>query len=77
MARQAALSMGFSRQEYWSGLLFPPPVIECEVSEVSEVNTLSCVGLVATCGLYLNRLLRPWDFPGKGTGKSCHFLLQN
>ena len=21
----APLSMGFSRQEYWSGLLFPPP----------------------------------------------------
>ena len=24
-ARQAPLSMGFSRQEYWSGLPFPPP----------------------------------------------------
>ena len=24
-ARQAPLSMGFSRQEYWSGLLFPSP----------------------------------------------------
>ena len=23
--RQAPLSMGFSRQEYWSGLPFPPP----------------------------------------------------
>ena len=23
--RQAPLSMGFSRQQYWSGLLFPPP----------------------------------------------------
>ena len=22
---QASLSMGFSRQEYWSGLPFPPP----------------------------------------------------
>ena len=22
---QPPLSMGFSRQEYWSGLLFPPP----------------------------------------------------
>ena len=21
-------------------------------------------------------LLRPWDFPGKGTGVGCHFLLQ-
>ena len=24
-ARQAPLSMGFSRQEYWSGLSCPPP----------------------------------------------------
>ena len=26
VAHQAALSMGFSREEYWSGLPFPPPV---------------------------------------------------
>ena len=25
VARQAPLPMGFSRQEYWSGLPFPPP----------------------------------------------------
>ena len=25
VARQAALSMGFSRQEYWGGLPCPPP----------------------------------------------------
>jgi len=25
VARQAPLSMGFSRQEYWSGLACPPP----------------------------------------------------
>ena len=25
VAHQTALSMGFSRQLYWSGLLFPPP----------------------------------------------------
>ena len=25
IARQAPLSMGFSSQEYWTGLLFPPP----------------------------------------------------
>ena len=25
VARQAPLSMGFPRQEYWSGLPFPPP----------------------------------------------------
>ena len=27
IAHQALLSMGFSRQEYWSGLPFPPPRI--------------------------------------------------
>ena len=25
VARQAPLSMGFTRQEYWSGLSYPPP----------------------------------------------------
>ena len=25
VARQAPLSMGFPRQEYWNGLQFPPP----------------------------------------------------
>ena len=25
VAHEAPLSMGFSRQEYWSGLLFPSP----------------------------------------------------
>ena len=28
VAHQAPLSMGFSRQEYWSGLLLPSPGIE-------------------------------------------------
>ena len=28
VAHQAPLSMGFSRQEYWSGLPFPPPRIK-------------------------------------------------
>ena len=30
-ARLAPLSMGFSRQEYWSGLPFPPPAPSCFV----------------------------------------------
>ena len=45
MARQAPLSMGFSRQEYWSGLPFPSPVIKYEVI---EMKLLSCVLLFAT-----------------------------
>ena len=27
VAHQAPLSMGFFRQEYWSGLAFPTPII--------------------------------------------------
>ena len=45
MARQAPLSMGFSRQEYWSGLPFPSPVTKYKVSKVSEVKLLSRVQL--------------------------------
>ena len=32
-AHQAPLSLGFSRQEYWSGLPFPSPVRESEVAQ--------------------------------------------
>ena len=33
VAFQAPLSMGFSRQEDWSGLPFPPPMHESEKSK--------------------------------------------
>ena len=48
MARRGPLSMGFSRQEYWSGLPFPSPGIKYEVSEMSEVKSLSHVQLFVT-----------------------------
>ena len=36
-AHQAALSLGFSRQEHWSGLPFPSPMHESEIeSEVAQ-----------------------------------------
>ena len=38
MARQAPLSMGFSRQEYWSGLPFPSLAIKYEVSKVKSLS---------------------------------------
>ena len=37
VAHQASLSMGFSRQEYWSGLPCPPPGIEPQLY-------VSCIG---------------------------------
>ena len=47
IVHQAPLSMGFSRQEYWSGLPFPPPgslpdpgCVEaaCRLSLVAEIG---------------------------------------
>ena len=72
-AHQALLSLGFSRQEHWSGLPFPSPMHESEkwkwsrsvVSDSSRPH-----------GLKPTRLLRARDFPGKSTGVRCHCLLQ-
>ena len=47
--------------------LFPP--VCCLVAK-------SCATLLGTPGLWPSRLLCPWDFPGKNTGVSCHFLSQ-
>ena len=41
-ANQAPLSLGFSRQEYWSGVPFPSPMHACMLSR------FSCVQLCAT-----------------------------
>ena len=40
VACQAPLSMGFSRQEYWSGLPFPPPgdLLDPGIEPVSPVS---------------------------------------
>ena len=72
-AHQAPPSLGFSRQEHWSGLPFPSPMHEGEKWKWSRSvvsNSLWPRGLQPT------RLLRPWDFPGKSTGVGCHCLLQ-
>ena len=69
---QAPPSLGFSRQEHWSGLSFPSPMHE------SEQWKWSCSVMSdpqRPHGLQPTRLLRPWDFPGKSTGVGCHCLL--
>ena len=68
----APLSLGFSRQEHWSGLPFPSPMHEGEKwkwsrSIVSDPQRPH--------GLQPTRVLCPWDFPGKSTGVGCHCLL--
>ena len=42
------------------------------LSELSHIRLLD----VMDCGLQPAGLLCRWDFPGKDTGKGCHFLLQ-
>ena len=69
---QAPLSLGFSRQEHWSGLPFPSPMHESEkwkwsCSVVSDPQWPH--------RLQPSRLLHPWDFPGRSTGVGCHCLL--
>ena len=48
IAHQAPLSMGFSRQEYWNGLLWPPP------GESSWPRDWTCASWVA------GRFVTPW-----------------
>ena len=73
-AHQAPPSLGFFRQEYWSGLPFPSPMHESEKWKWSRwvMSDSSWPH-----GLQPTRLLHPWDFPGKSTGVGCHCLLQN
>ena len=71
-AHKAPPSLGFSRQEHWSGSPFPSLMHESEkwkwsrsvVSQSSRPH-----------GLQPTRLLCTWDFPGKSTGVGCHCLL--
>ena len=72
-AHQALTSLGFSRQEHWSGLPFPSPMHESEKwkwsrSAVSDSSRPH--------GLQSTRLLCPWDSPGMSTGVGCHCLFQ-
>ena len=69
-AHQASPSLGFSRQEHWSGLPFPYPGKWKGKWSHSVVSDSS-----RPHGLQPTRLLRPWDFPGKSTGVGCHCLL--
>ena len=72
--------MGFSRQEYWSGLPLPSPMHESETMHGSEKWKWSHSVMSDPQwphGLPPSRLLHPWDFPGKTTGVGCHCLLRS
>ena len=70
-AHQAPLSLGFCRQEHWSGLPFPSPMHAYMLSPFSVSDSMQ------PCGQQPTRLLCPQDSLGKNTGMGCHFLLQN
>ena len=98
---QAPLSMGFPRQEYWSGLPFPSledlphPGTEPESLALAggfftteppgKPGSLSAVKVKVKLLSHVRLSVTPWtvayqapltmDFPGKGTGVGCHFLL--
>ena len=64
LARQAPLSMGFSRQEYWSGLPFPPlgDLPDPEIKPISlasralQADSLSLSHLGSPLKTHLSRL---------------------
>ena len=84
VAPQAPPSMGFSRQEYWSGLLFPSPgnipdpgigprspALQADALPY-ELKGLEAVKLQS----YINSCLRePWSFPRGASHKetACQF----
>ena len=57
VALQAPLSMGFSRQEYWSGLPFPLPGDLPPSRDQTHVSCISCTG---------RRILYLWLLPALG-----------
>ena len=65
-------SLGFSRQEHWSGLPFPSPMQESEKWKWSRSVVFDSS---RPHGLQPTRLLHPWDFPVKNIGVGCHCLL--
>ena len=60
IAHQAPLFIGFSKQEYWSGLLCPPP----EDLPNSRIKPMSLTYLALLGGSLLTSL----PFPGEGNG---------
>ena len=72
-AHQAPPSLGFFRQEHWSGLPFPSPMHESEKWKWSRSVVPDSL---RPHGLQPTRLLCLWDFPGKSTGVGCHCLLR-
>ena len=81
IAHQAPLSMGFSRQEYWSGLPFPSqrdlpnPGIE-PGSPGSTGSPASQADALPSEPPGKHGLYSPWNSPGQNTGMGSLSFLQ-
>ena len=72
-AQQAPPSLGFSRQEHWSGLPFPSPMHESEKWKWSHSVSVRLFVIPWTAALQAP----PWEFPAKSTGVGRQCLLCN
>ena len=63
VALQAPLSMGFPRQEYWSGLLFPPPgdLLNPWIEPESPAALAGEAGIFFTTNTTWENELGDWD----------------
>ena len=69
------LSMGFSRQEYWSGVPSPSPTRDQPLTSCClNLNCESCS--VVADSLWPHGLYSPWNSPGQNTGVGSLYLLQ-
>ena len=59
VAHQAPLSMGFSRQEYWSGVLLPTP--HGVLGRWKEKTDLEHTNITAACHMRVRGGARPSD----------------
>ena len=85
VACQSPLSMEFSRQEYWSGLLFPTPgdLPNPGIKPESPVSPALAGGFLeseshsgVSDSLQPHGLNSPWNSPGQNTGVGSLSLLQ-
>ena len=82
MAYQAPPSMGFSRQEYWSGVPLPSPLRRPSsfLSFSSEFMSVLSLSMLQWCPIlcvaHQSGFSAHGDSPGKNTGEGSHTLLQ-
>ena len=73
-AHQAPLSLGFSRQEYWSGLPFPSPTQACMLSCFSRVQLCATPWTPAHQALLSTGFSRQEYWSGLPFPSPCQYL---